>query len=165
MSLFAPIFRALHDGDVRYVVVGGVAAVLHGYPRLTVDVDLIVDLESEEATKAINVLTALGLVPRVPVAASEFADRDKRESWIRDKHMRVFTMIDRTNPLRQVDLFAESPIPFESLWQRSQLLSLDGIVVRVAAIEDVIALKRVAARPQDMVDIEALEAIARKKAR
>lgn len=165
VSLFEPIFRALNDGDVRYVVVGGVATVLHGYPRLTVDVDLIVDLAPAQAIKAIDALTTVGLVPRVPVAASEFADSDKRQSWVRDKHMRVFTMIDRTNPLRQVDLFAESPIPFESLWRRSEVLLLEGTSVRVAAIEDVIALKRIAARPQDAIDIEALEAIAARKAR
>ena len=69
MSLFEPIFAALENGAVRYVVVGGVATVLHGYARLTADVDLIVDQNPDEARKAIRVLVALGFVPRAPVNA------------------------------------------------------------------------------------------------
>lgn len=166
MSLIEPILGALEAGNVRYVVVGGLATVLHGYPRLTVDIDLIVDLAPEEARKAIDVLVGLGLVPRVPVEASDFADGSTRESWIRDKNMRVFTMLDANNPMRQVDLFVESPIPFDQLWKRSEVLALRGTNVRVAAIEDIIAMKKLAGRPQDFADIEALEAIAaQRKAR
>jgi hypothetical protein len=51
MSLYVPVFEALNHMQVRYVVVGGLAAVLHGYARLTADIDLMVDLEPEEAKK------------------------------------------------------------------------------------------------------------------
>lgn len=47
MSLYVPVFEALNDMQVRYVVVGGLATVLHGYARLTADIDLMVDLEPE----------------------------------------------------------------------------------------------------------------------
>jgi tRNA nucleotidyltransferase/poly(A) polymerase len=61
MSLFEPIFAALENGAVRYVIVGGMATVLHGYARLTADVDIIVDQTPDEARKAIRALAALGL--------------------------------------------------------------------------------------------------------
>jgi hypothetical protein len=44
MAIFAPLFDALNKANIRYVVVGGLATVLHGYVRLTVDIDLAVDL-------------------------------------------------------------------------------------------------------------------------
>ena len=44
MALFEPVFRALNDTGARYVVVGGLATVLHGYARFTADADLVVDL-------------------------------------------------------------------------------------------------------------------------
>ena len=57
MSLFEPLFDALNAAEVRYVVVGGLAAVLHGHARLTADIDLVVDLTPDEAKKAIQTLT------------------------------------------------------------------------------------------------------------
>ena len=163
MALFEPLFEALNRGGVRYVVVGGVAVVLHGFARLTGDVDLIVDLDPHEARKAMDVLTGLGLKPRAPVDALAFADPVVREGWLREKGMRVFSMWDPKNAMREVDVFAEHPIPFCELWSRSQTIALETTTIRVAAIADLIALKRIAGRVQDLADIEALEAIAARK--
>jgi hypothetical protein len=161
--LFEPIFAALNAGDVRYIVVGGVATVLHGYARLTADIDLIVDLEPAEAKKAIAVLVGLGFRPRPPVDALAFADPTVRAAWIRDKGMKVFSMWDPAKPMREVDLFVEHPLPFEEMYARSQVVSLSTTTVRVAAIADLITLKRLAGRPEDLQDIEALTKIAEQK--
>lgn len=94
-----------------------------------------------------------------------FADPAMRTTWVRDKGMRVFSMWDPANPMREIDLFVEHPIDFEQLWARSELVALATTAVRVASIPDLIALKRLAARPQDREDIEALEAILARKGR
>ena len=163
MSLFEPIFAALENGAVRYVVVGGMATVLHGYARLTADVDLVVDQEAAEALKAIRVLTALGFVPRAPVNAEDYANADVRRAWFDDKGMRVLSFWDPHHPMREVDLFVENPIDFGLLYERSQLVPLTTTNVRIASIEDLIQLKRLANRPEDQRDIEALQAIRRSK--
>ena len=159
MAVFAPLFRTLNDAGIRYVVVGGLAVVLHGYARLTADVDLVVDLDEEHAKKAIETLVGMGLQPRVPVNPIEFADRSIRERWIRDRGMQVFSMFDPSNPMRVVDLFVDHPLPFEDLWARSAKFELQDTSVRVASIPDLIHLKRLAGRPVDQTDIEQLEAI------
>jgi predicted nucleotidyltransferase len=159
MAVFEPLFRALNDGGVRYVVVGGLAVVLHGHARLTVDVDLVVDLDEVEAMKAIDVLIAAGLWPRVPVDPRGFADPNIRQDWIRNRRMQVFSMFDPSNPLRAVDLFVDHQLPFSDLWSRSELVDIGGTMVRVASIADLIHLKRLSARPLDLDDIQQLEAI------
>lgn len=159
MALFEPLFKSLNDAGVRYVVVGGLAVLLHGHARLTVDVDLVVDLDEGQALRAIDALVAMGLRPRVPVNPRDFADRSVREGWIRERGMQVFSMIDPSNPMRVVDLFVDHPIPFEDLWSRSEEFELRDTTVRVASIRDLIHLKRLAGRPQDHADIEQLEAI------
>ena|SRR6266566_4073975 len=159
MALFEPLFKALNDAGVRYVVVGGLAVVLHGHARLTVDVDLVVDLDEGQALRAIDALVAMGLRPRVPVNPRDFATRSIREGWIRDRGMQVFSMFDPSNPMRVVDLFVDHPVPFEDLWSRSEEFELRDTTVRVASIPDLIHLKRLAGRPQDQADIEQLEAI------
>ncbi|HET9300622.1 MAG TPA: nucleotidyl transferase AbiEii/AbiGii toxin family protein [Candidatus Polarisedimenticolaceae bacterium] len=162
MPIFEPMLRALNDAGVRYVIVGGVAVVLHGHVRLTTDLDLIVDLEPEQARKAIDVLVGLGLRPRAPVDPRQFAEPQLRAMWIQEKGMRVFTMFDPAGR-REVDLFIETPIPFEQLWSRSVEMKLTDTTVRVASIADLIALKRASGRPVDLQDIETLEEILRQK--
>lgn len=135
MTLFEPIFDALNEAQVRYVVVGGVAVVLRGNARLTADLDIAVDLDPDQAGKAIRALTSLGLRPRIPVDAAEFSDPAARESWARDKGMTVFTLADPDDPFRSVDLFIENPIDFEELWARSDIVDLDSTEVRVASTE------------------------------
>ena len=163
MAVFEPLFKALNDGGVRYVVVGGLAIVLHGHPRLTVDVDLVVDLDDEPARRAIDTLVAMGLRPRVPVNPRDFADRSVREGWVHDRGMQVFSMFDPSNPMRVVGLFVNHPVPFEELWARSVEFELRGTTVRVASIPDLIQLKRLAGRSQDLADIQQLEAILKAK--
>ncbi len=163
MALFEPLFDALNRGNVRYVVVGGVAVVLHGFARLTGDVDLALDLRAEEVRKALDVFARLGLRPRLPVDPQQFADPSVRTAWVRDKHMRVFTFLDPANPMLLIDCFAENPLPFEALWERAEIMPLASTTVRVASIPDLIDLKRRADRPRDREDIAALEAIQRRR--
>jgi hypothetical protein len=165
MAFFEPLFDALEASGARYVVVGGLATVLHGFARLTADVDLVVDLEPDEARKVLAALQAMGLRPRAPVGPYDFADPLTRKSWTDEKGMKVFSLWDPSEPLREVDLFVEHLLPFDGLFARSELVELGASRVRIASIPDLIALKRLAGRPQDLQDIEALEAILESKGR
>jgi hypothetical protein len=159
VALFEPFFGALDRAGVRYVVVGGVAVVLHGHPRLTADLDLAVDLRPEAARRAIDALVGLGLMPSAPVDPAGFADPKTRAAWVAERGMRVFTLRDPDDPLRQVDLFADEPVPFEELWRRAKLVRVGRVDVRVASIDDLVRLKELAGRPIDRDDIEHLRRI------
>ncbi|MFN7974150.1 MAG: DUF6036 family nucleotidyltransferase [Acidobacteriota bacterium] len=159
--MFEPILAALDRGDVRYILVGGVAVVLHGHARLTADVDMVIDLDPAEARKAIAALVDLGMRARAPVDPFRFADPAERARWITEKGMKVFSFWDPARPITEVDIFAESPIPFDELWARSIRLPVGPLTVRVAAIEDLLTMKRQAGRPKDQSDVAALEAILR----
>lgn len=65
--------------------------------------------------------------------------------------------------MREVDLFVENPIDFDLLYERSELVALSTTNVRIASIEDLIQLERLANRPEDHRDIDALQAIRRSK--
>lgn len=143
-------------------MVGGLATLLHGYARLTADVDLAVDLAPEEVTKMIRALVAKGFRPQIPVSAEAFADPAVREEWLQEKHMRAFSLVDPANPMRVIDLLLEPEVPFEGRLARSQEAFVGKAKVRIASLDDLIALKRHAGRPQDLVDVEQLDAIRRK---
>jgi hypothetical protein len=163
VDFFTALFTALDRAHVRYVVVGGLATVLHGHPRLTADVDLVIDLGSEPSRRAVTAFQALGLKPRAPVSLLDFADPEKRRFWADTKSMRVFSLYDPAQPMREVDLFVREPLDFEELWRASEAMDLGPCKVHVASIPHLIALKRVAGRPQDLLDIEALEEIRKRR--
>ncbi len=163
MSLYLPLFKALNDANVNYVVVGGLATVLHGYARLTMDVDLMVDLAPEEASRAMQTLEGLGFKPRAPVPAQHFADAAKRKEWIEQKGMTVFSLNHPSSPMLTVDVFVHHPIPFPGLRARAERMVIDGVPVYICSIEDLIDLKLQAGRPQDLLDIEKLRRIQEKR--
>lgn len=156
MSVYDDVFRALTAAGVPFVVVGGVAVVLHGHARMTVDLDLVIDLASRPAAAAIDVLLGLGLVPRLPVEAHAFADPEQRKQWVEQRNLQVFSMYDPANPLREVDLFATEPIPFHELHADAAKVTVGQVPVRIASLPHLLQLKRQAGRPQDLEDIAAL---------
>ncbi len=154
---------AFNEYGVRYLIVGGLAVVLHGHLRTTMDLDLVVHLEPENLDQALRALQGLGYEPVAPVRTFDFADPSTRERWIRDKHMIVFSMWLPKRPSFKVDIFASEPFDFESTYRRAIRVDLGRTEAPVLALNDLIDLKRAAGRPQDLADIEALAKIREKK--
>jgi hypothetical protein len=155
------VLAALESEGVRYLVVGGVAVVLHGHLRTTADLDLVVDLEPANARRAMDALDRLGFRPRVPVPAASFADPVQRERWIREKGMMVFALWHPARPASTVDVFVRAPFDFAAVHRRAVRVRLDLAEVAVASLDDLIAMKRRAGRPVDLADCEALEELRR----
>src|SRR5579864_7886909 len=93
---YESILRALEKHEVRYAIVGGVAVNLHGIPRMTADLDLIVDLSKENLEKLLTAMKEVGYLPRLPVAPEELLSPEKREEWITQKNLMVFTFRNLT---------------------------------------------------------------------
>jgi hypothetical protein len=140
-------------------VVGGVAVVFHGYPRFTADLDLVVALDHENLVGLIGALTRLDYRPRAPVQAAAFADAETRRSWIQEKGLTVFSFWSPAHPATEIDVFVTEPFPMEPALARALRVQLGELSVPVASIPDLIFLKRQSARPKDLDDIQALEAI------
>jgi len=155
-SDFDEIFSVLERAAVRYLVVGGVAVVLHGVPRLTADLDLVIALDESNVLAAVAALDSLGYRPRAPVDGRELADPVVRRSWIEDKGLVVLSFWSPIHPVTEVDVFVEEPFPFEEAYGRSIIADLGASKARVASIADLIAIKRRVGRPKDLADIEAL---------
>lgn len=150
------IFAALNAARVDYVVVGGLAVILHGYLRATADLDLAIGLSPANAKRGMDALGSIGLQPRLPVSPDDFADPDKRAEW-RQRNMLVFPMWDPSNPIRSVDVFIDEPIVFADLLAQAVTKDIEGASVRIASIPHLIAMKQRAGRPRDLEDIDKLQ--------
>lgn len=67
MNVYERLFHVLNQAKVRYLVVGGVAVNLHGYPRFSADVDLLLFLEKDNLKVFGDTLRRLGYAARLPV--------------------------------------------------------------------------------------------------
>ena len=153
---FERVIEALNRSGVPYVIVGGVAVVMHGVDRLTADLDVVIDLDPLKLRPALATLGDLGYRPRAPVPLTDFADADKRKLWAETKNMQVFSLWDPKNELPVLDLFIDYPVDFSQLLANSVAIDLGGLDTRIASTEDLIDMKRKAGRDKDFQDIEAL---------
>jgi len=150
------LLTELTGAGVRYVVVGGVAVVLHGYLRATADLDLVLAMDALNIEAALRTFERLGFRPRAPVPLRAFADVNERRRWIDEKNLQVFSLWHSTTPGFESDIFVEAPMPFEELYRRASRAKIGNAEVPIAAIDDLIAMKRAAGRPLDLEDIDVL---------
>lgn len=159
---YKAIFEELNEENIDYLVVGGLAVNFHGIPRMTYDIDLMINLDSANILKLVSKFVKWGYRPRVPVNPEDLANEKKRNNWIKNRNMKAFTFYNERQPIGEVDLVMESPIPYDELRARAVTIELEGQEVPVVSIQDLIELKLEAGRKQDISDIENLRAILEK---
>jgi hypothetical protein len=158
LESLAEIFGALDKAGVRYLVVGGLAVVAHGYVRLTNDLDVVLRLERDNVLRALEALAGIGYAPRVPIAPDQFADRAVRERLIEEKGMRVLCLYSDAHVATPIDVFAREPFDFSTVYSRAPSETMpDGTRFRYADRGTLIAMKRAAGRPKDLDDVAHLE--------
>lgn len=99
--IYEAVFRGLHRARVRYLIVGAVAVNLHGVPRMTADLDLMVDLVEGNLRTFVDTLAALGYRPRAPVSADALLDPVARPEWQEGKGMVTCHLDPSGPPLRR----------------------------------------------------------------
>jgi hypothetical protein len=153
------VLRELAKGGVRYLVAGGLAVVAHGHVRFTKDIDLVVALDNENTRRAIAALKGLGYRPVVAALHIEdFPDPAQRRMWVEEKDAKVFSLSSEDHRLTPIDIFIEEPFLFQEAEARALGLEYaPDLLVRFVSRDDLLAMKRRAGRPQDLLDIEALE--------
>lgn len=150
---FAAILRVLETAGVRFVLVGGLAMVAHGSDHVTQDID--VGYSRDIAN--MNVL-ASALAPYHPQLRGAPAGLPFILDLRTLKSVLNLTLLTDLGP---VDLLGEAAgvSSFEKLWERSVVLEVEGVRIRVASLDDLIAMKRAAGRPKDQQHLRELEAL------
>jgi len=152
----ATILRALNEAEARYLIVGGIAVVAHGYVRYTADLDIVLNLERNNILRAMSALEAIGYRPLIPVQAIDFADESLRRSWKEDKGMIVFQVADLRRPDTRLDIFVTEPFDFDEEFAQAKWEDVGGIAAPVLRVETLIEMKRAVARDKDLIDVDAL---------
>lgn len=154
------IIRALNSAQVQYLIVDGLAVNAHGYVRLTRDVDIVLALDPANAALGLNTLLAIGYQMAIPAKPEEFADAAIRENWRRSKQMIVLKLWSDNHRRTPVDIFVYEPFPFvDEIKVASELEVCPGVPAPVVSLATLLEMKKTAARPLDLIDIEELQRI------
>lgn len=154
---YLDLIEALNKNNIRYIIIGGLALVLHGVVRLTADLDLLLDFKKDNVIKFIKTMEKLGYKPQLPEDPIKLSDIKIREKWSQQKNMKAFAFIHKKDDYKLVDIIIEEHIPFDKLYNRKQIIKAKEVGFNVIAYKDLITLKIKAAREQDLKDIEMLK--------
>lgn len=160
------LIRELVDNKVKFIVCGGVAVVLHGVERMTMDLDLSVDMNPENLERFLSVIQRNKMTPRAPLPAASILDKEILDTIVREKNAMVFTFIDNEKPYKQIDLFITDENNYDALVEQSEEMWInDECAFKVISAEKLIEMKKEIqpAREKDLFDIKVLTDIINEK--
>jgi hypothetical protein len=154
--LLEELAKALAESDIPYCIVGGVAVNLHGVPRETYNLDIVVPPQKGALGALAALLAELGFLPEDRVELESLADRKTRRALVRSQNLVALSFVRSGAKL---DVVVAPPIDPELLIKRSIACRLGGVRVRVVARADLICMKRVSGRLLDADDAARLERV------
>lgn len=153
------LFRVLAEHGVDYLVIGGVAAQVHGRRRTTKDLDVTPAPDPENFERLTAALAALDAHPAEfgPGAPTPTAEQ-----------LRLAPIVPPLST-RHGELHILNDVPgataYDGMRARALRTDIDGISLRIVGVDDLIRMKHASGRPSDIEDIEALTTVAREERR
>jgi predicted nucleotidyltransferase len=139
------LLQLFNQQEVAYAICGGFAVAHHGFVRMTLDLDLLIDPDPENAERAFVALSKFGF------GQAGFTVEDLQRSDT------AITLGEQPN---QIDLLTRmSSAPASVVVSNADLSEMDGIQVRVVNKRDLIIAKQEANRTKDRIDIEELNRV------
>jgi predicted nucleotidyltransferase len=136
------VFASFQKNDVKYLVIGGIAAVLYGVPRATFDLDLLIEPSAENVERLLKAMTEAGLGTAALTSVNDVLSTE----------ITIFT--DRV----RLDVQTSTPgVVFKEAWERRVTMNYKGQTLEVVSLSDLIASKRASGREVDLEDVRILE--------
>ena len=129
--------------EVEYLVIGGYAVSIHGYPRSTKDLDICIKISEENALKMVRVINDFGFAS-LKLTKEDFLKRD------------FITQLG-SEPVR-IDILNDlGGVLFEEAWLNKKVVVFDGSKINFIGYSELLKVKEKAGRPQDIADINKLK--------
>lgn len=132
----------LNEKKIDYLIVGGYAVGVHGYPRYTGDIDIWVKVSDENADKMVSVLDEFGF-SSYNLTKADF--------------LNLNNVIQLGHPPVRIDIMMSvDGVSFEEAYPNKVIMNIDGLEINFIGIDDLIANKRATGRGKDLLDIKNL---------
>jgi predicted nucleotidyltransferase len=134
------LLKLLNAHNVEFVIIGATAFPVHGYARATLDIDLFIRAEPENARRTLKALKEFGY------DVSDLSEDDLLSKKVLIRQYLVETDI---HPFVQ-------GVTFDQVWKNRVPCTYGNEKVYYASLDDLITMKKAAGRPKDMEDLNAL---------
>lgn len=138
---------------------GGLAVDLHGYQRLTMDVEVVLAMDDENLQRFIACAKSAGLQPTHPVNIDALTNPSLLDQWYQEKGMLAFSLRSPEAMATVLDVLIRPVVPFAALRKDALSIEIGPLRIAVASIEHLIAMKSGTGRSKDQLDIEELKEI------
>ncbi|MFZ5994113.1 MAG: DUF6036 family nucleotidyltransferase [Thermodesulfobacteriota bacterium] len=140
---FKEFIQLLNENNVKYLVVGGYAVALHGYPRYTKDLDVWVELSLDNAGRILKALEKFGF-GSLDLKADDFLEGDQ--------------IVQLGYPPNRIDILTTlKDLTFEDCYKSRVEIEIQGVHINFIDIDSLKKNKRATGRLQDLADVENLE--------
>lgn len=150
---YIQLFTRLYQQKVSYLICGGLAVNIYGIPRMTADIDLLVDLTAENIEKFDTVMKSLNYQPVLPIKIQSVVDENDRKEMIKSKNLIAFSFFNPANNIMNVDVLIDTPFQFNELWKNKVTRKAGETELYLVSVNDLIKMKEYANRVQDKQDI------------
>ena len=144
---FQDFIKALNEAEVKYILVGGYAVILHGYNRSTGDMDIWVERSAENYQRLTQAFQVFGM-PVFDMTLSNFLENDQIDVF---RFGRPPSSIDIINVLKG--------LRFEEAFKESMIVTIDSLPVRILSLIALKQSKLAAGRSKDLDDIDHLDKV------
>jgi hypothetical protein len=151
------IFEKLSEKEVRYLICGGMAVNIYGIPRMTADIDIVVDFTLENLESLDSAMKELGYKPILPFNVIELAEELARKRYSLEKNLKAYSYFGEGKDYFNVDIIIDLSFNFDEAWKLSETRKVDELELHLVSIESLIKMKEEAGRDQDKKDAEYLK--------
>ncbi len=157
MQRYIQLFRALYEANVEYLLCGGLAVNIYGVPRVTADIDLMLDFSTENLRKFKQVAKGLSYAACIPIDIETLTSMQVRKQIVEQKNMIAYSYYHEPATLMNLDVLVKTTLSFEYLWKRKAVRKFEDFEVFLISLPDLITMKKSTERKQDLQDVEILE--------
>ena len=147
------VFASFQRHEVKYLLCGGLAVNLYGIPRMTADIDVIVEWTELNVERFEVALEENGYKHNLLFQLKTLIPASVRLQYFKDKNLIAYSYSSDLLRAVSLDVLTQATLDFKTYWERKEIKYLKTVPVYLLAVDDLIQMKQLANREQDKADI------------
>ncbi len=150
---YLDFFKKLGEVEVKYLVCGGLAVNIYGVPRMTADIDLLLDFERKNIEAFEKIISSFNYKPVLPIQLNNLVESAERIKLKNEKNLIAFSYFNSVENMMSIDVLIDSPLSFPIMWEEREKRQIEDMNINIVSIDHLIEMKKYSNRVQDKQDV------------